>query len=71
MSRIPSDATALKNCRAELRRMNEENGQLKASLSEYRGRASKAEAEVAEWKRRFDILLSREPSPPTTSGVQS
>jgi hypothetical protein len=57
MSRMPSAETQL---RAERRENNALRSQLEAAridCTAYRTRATKAEQEVAEWKRRFDALL--------------
>jgi hypothetical protein len=57
MSRQPSDKTALATERRERKRIAQEHGDLLRQLAAYRGRASKAEGELAEWKARFDQLL--------------
>lgn len=58
MPRQPSVETQLKSARAELRRTAIELAQASQRISEWRARASKAEQEAEEWKRRFDILLA-------------
>ncbi len=70
MSRMPNAETQLKSLRREHRRISDALSDAQRELTTYRGRASKAESEAAEWKRRFDILLSREPPPPTARGSQ-
>ena len=69
MSRAPSVITQLKNLRRENKRISDALTDAQRELTAYRGRASKAEAEAAEWKKRFDILLSWEQSP--TSGAKA
>ena len=64
MSKAPSDATQLRNVKAELRRIIlalRETEKLRKGYSE---RATKYEQECAEWKARFDILLRREKGKP-------
>lgn len=60
MSRPVSDATALRNVRAYLRSANKQLDAARAEAISYRIRATKAEQEVAEWRRRFDVLLVRD-----------
>jgi hypothetical protein len=57
MSKPPSDATLLRAAKRELRVLRENFLANKRLLDHYRARASTAEAEVAEWKARFDQLL--------------
>jgi multidrug resistance efflux pump len=57
----PSEKTQLAAARREIRRLTDEWKRASASVAEYRARATKAEQELAEWKRRFDLLLSRTP----------
>ena len=63
MSKAPSILTQFKNLRREHKRISDALTDAQRELTYYRGRASKAEADAAEWKKRFDILLSREPTP--------
>jgi len=63
MSRAPSEATKIRNLTRMLRNREVELQAVKQQREAYRLRATKAEQEAAEWKRRFDILLSREPTP--------
>lgn len=63
MSKAPSDATLLRQAKSKLSDMERQFNTKKAEAEAYRVRATKAEQEVAEWKKRFDILLAREPKP--------
>lgn len=59
MSKSPSDATQLRNVKAELRRTIlalRETEKLRKGYSE---RATKYAQEAREWKDRFDVLLRR------------
>lgn len=58
MSRVPSDATMLRNARREIRDLEKHLAGTVKDRETYRIRATKAEQECAEWKRRFDLLLS-------------
>ncbi len=60
MSRLPSEATQLRNAKTEIRKLEAHVKSLAEALGAYRARATKAEQEVAEWKTRFDLLLRRE-----------
>lgn len=57
MSKLPSAETQLRRCKSDLHQTRAELRAAQQSASDYRARASQAEAEVAEWKRRFDALL--------------
>lgn len=57
MSRLPSAETQLRHARGDLHRTKQELSSLKEVAESYRIRATKAEQEVSEWKRRFDALL--------------
>lgn len=59
MAREASDATKLRHATRELNEMRGWLRDEKQLANEYRARATKAEQEVAEWKRRFDLLLER------------
>jgi len=59
MAGSPSAETQLKIVRREYKRTIENLQATKKESDEYRARATKAEQEVAEWKRRFDLLLSK------------
>lgn len=61
MSKPPSDATLLRTARSELKREQIAHAQTRQERNHYLDLATKAEQEVEFWKRRFDILLSREP----------
>ena len=61
MSRMPSDATQLRNVRREVKALKAERAQLVGEREQYRARATKAELEAADWRRRFDMLLLRTP----------
>jgi hypothetical protein len=57
--RKPSAETTLRTARAELKRLQ---GDLTFALQDrdhFRRRATIAEQEAAEWRRRFDLLLSK------------
>lgn len=60
MRRQPSDATALRTARTELKRVQGELAQAIRQRDEYRARATKAEQELAQWRERFDLLLRRD-----------
>ena len=57
--RKPSDATQVRQLKSELRRAKAELAQANSAVHIYRGRATKAESEAADWRRRFDLLLAR------------
>lgn len=61
MSKQPSDATTIRTLRRDLRSEHEISRRLTQENHVLRGRLTKAEQETAEWKRRFDLLLSRTP----------
>lgn len=63
MAKSPSAETQLRTLRSELKRVREERDDARSSTIHYRQRAEKSEQESEEWKRRFDTLLNREPSP--------
>jgi len=60
MSKPPSDKTLLRSAIADARRYYDELLKIRGELAQFRARATKAEQECAEWKARFDKLLSRE-----------
>jgi hypothetical protein len=70
MSHKPTAETEVKSLRREVKRLKAELADARASANEYRPRASRAEAEVSEWKKRFDLLLKREPLPPVATSVR-
>lgn len=57
MPKAPSEATQLRTTKALLKGLERELQQARQTCADYRGRATKAEQEVAEWKARFDQLL--------------
>lgn len=63
MGRQPSDKTLLATERRENKRLRQELNALRLVESGYRARATKAEQEVSEWKRRFDDLLRVKTTP--------
>lgn len=65
MATTRSDATELKYARSEIKELKAKLGTSTSELNHYRARATKAEQEVAEWKRRFDQLLARDNKEPT------
>ena len=62
MRRIASDATKLRDTRSDLLKTLRERNEAINQASAYRNRAQILEAEVAEWKARFDLLLRRTPA---------
>lgn len=60
MSKAPSLETKVKTLQREVKRLTVELGSVRASAAEYRSRTNRAEGEVSEWKKRFDLLLKRE-----------
>lgn len=60
MARPPSPETQLRTTRALIRGLEKELARARQQVTDYRARATKAEQESAEWKRRFDILLQRD-----------
>lgn len=59
MSRKPSAETELRNVKRELKRAREACADMRAELDGFRARATRAEQEAAEWRRRFDLLLEK------------
>lgn len=57
----PSAETELRNLKRDYRDCQGIARKWESLAQEYRTRATKAEQEVAEWKRRFDVLLERTP----------
>lgn len=60
------DSTVIRNLRREVKflthesaSLREERGAAMRDRDSWRGRATKAEQEAAEWKRRFDLLLEK------------
>lgn len=61
MIRPQSEATKLKNALNQVNRLKKQLQISNNMVGLYRQRVDKAEAEVVEWKNRFDVLLRREP----------
>lgn len=61
MGRQASDKTMLASERRLVRRLRTEMAEVQTALNTYRFRATKAEQELVEWKKRFDLLLARTP----------
>ena len=61
MARKASTVTLYRNAVRDLKRIRDERQQLQAEVVSLRYRAVGAEAEVVEWKKRFDALLARTP----------
>lgn len=59
MGKPASDATLLRQARAELKRETEARRLAEQQRDAYRARATAAEQEVAAWKARFDMLLQK------------
>jgi predicted nucleic acid-binding Zn-ribbon protein len=57
MSKLPSAETQLRTVKSNLNDALKELKQTGIAVEHYRARSTKAEQEVAEWKRRFDALL--------------
>ena len=55
--RKPSPETELRNLRREFKELRTDWRDARAASDAYRARATKAEQEIVEWKRRFDALL--------------
>jgi len=61
VSRPPSAETQLRTAKSELKEQRAALSAQAEATAIWRGRATKAEQEVAEWKARFDLLLKRTP----------
>lgn len=61
MGRPASDKTLLASERRTNRRLMKDMHSVVRERDSYRIRATKAEQELAEWKKRFDLLLARTP----------
>lgn len=59
MSKPPSDKTQIAKLKRQLSQTEGELNTAKWELTKYRSRATVAEQQVAEWKARFDLLLSK------------
>lgn len=62
MSKLPSPETQLRTERRENKALREQLHAARSDCAAYRTRATKAEQEGAEWKRRFDALLKIVPT---------
>lgn len=62
--RKPSDATLLRQAKSRVKDLERQLVLVKDELTRYRGRATKAEIEAADWRKRFDLLLARDPTKP-------
>jgi chromosome segregation ATPase len=63
MSRKPSAETELRHVKRQLKAHDTALKETRIQLNEYRGRATKAESEAADWRKRFDLLLARTANP--------
>lgn len=61
MSKAPSEKTLLATARRQIKQLEYELTASRQDCSAYRLRATKAEQELSEWKKRFDLLLARTP----------
>lgn len=57
-------ATELRSLRKEVREARDQIRRMDAERGVQRGQLTKAQQEIAEWKRRFDLLLTRIPMEP-------
>lgn len=62
MSKPPSDATLLRTARSDMRQLSSDLARAQNEANNWRIRATKAEQEAAEWRKRFDALLLRVPT---------
>lgn len=60
MAKAPSEATQIRNLKAQLKSVQLALESVAKERDQYRVRATKAEQEAAQWRERFDILLRRE-----------
>jgi FtsZ-binding cell division protein ZapB len=61
MSRVPSLETRFKTVRRMNTGLQKELNTARIAAEAYRARATKAEQEAADWRKRFDALLLRIP----------
>lgn len=59
MGKEQSPQTEIRNLRREVRRLRDDLAREKTTAEAYRRRATIAEQDAAEWRRRFDSLLSK------------
>ena len=64
MSKLPSDATKLRNMNREFSALQKAYRALLATHEAMRVRATFTEQQAKEWRERFDILLRREDRKP-------
>lgn len=65
MSKAQSEATQIRNLKRELRASMKDAAEYRLQLRIAEGKATKAQQEAADWKRRFDTLLANMPAPLT------
>ena len=70
MPREASTETKLRTARANIKELQRALSEAEKQRTAYRERATKAEQEAAEWKRRFDILLLITKDGPKKDGTQ-
>lgn len=68
MSKKPSDATLLRQAKSRINDLTRQLAIASGDRERYRTRATKTEIEASDWRKRFDLLLAREPQ---TSGEVS
>jgi hypothetical protein len=61
MSKPPSDATTFRTLRRELKQEHDAAVRYAQFSNTLQVRLKMAEADAADWKRRFDLLLARTP----------
>jgi hypothetical protein len=59
MAKAQSEATQLRKARADLKRATMRLNTVTMQCEAYRVRATKAEQDCADWKSRFDLLLTK------------
>lgn len=59
MSKPPSEATQIRSLKSQVKEVFEDKQAAEKARDIWRARATKAEEEAAEWKARFDLLLSK------------
>lgn len=69
MSRLPSPATELKNTKRLLKAALTDASEYRMQVRVAEGRLTKAQQELAEWKRRFDALLKILPASDGDNGA--
>ena len=61
MAKQPSEATQLRTLRTTLKLAQMERAEAERQCAVFRARASRAEQDASEWKKRFDLLLEKSP----------